>query len=124
MADFLGKVQFLKGKAEKGLVVLSETGGQTIAYTGDRTGDVCVAIRPENLLFSEDGELSGTLETQYYLGDVDDCRLRIGDTLLRVTTDGYAYKTLREGTDVRLTVREFIVFEDDGSLEEMLRIKT
>ncbi len=124
VADFLGKVQFLKGKAEKGLVVLSETGGQTIAYTGDRTGDVCVAIRPENLLFSEDGELSGTLETQYYLGDVDDCRVRIGDTLLRVITDGYAYKTLREGTDVRLTVREFIVFEDDGSLEEMLRIKT
>ena len=124
VADFLGKVQFLKGKAEKGLVVLSETGGQAIAYTGDRTGDVCVAIRPENLLFSEDGELSGTLETQYYLGDVDDCRVRIGDTLLRVITDGYAYKTLREGTDVRLTVREFIVFEDDGSLEEMLRIKT
>ena len=124
VADFLGKVQFLKGKAENGRIVLAETGGRSIAYSGERTGDVCVAIRPENLLFSEDGELTGTLETQYYLGDVDDCRVRIGDTLLRVITDGYAYKTLREGADVRLTVREFIVFEDDGSLEEMLRIKT
>ena len=35
-----------------------------------------------------------------------------------------AYKNMQEGQKVQLTVRDFIVFEDDGSLEEMLKIKT
>lgn len=56
--------------------------------------------------------------------DVDDCRVRIGDTLVRVITDGHAYGRMRQGQEVRLSVRDFIVFPDDGSLEEMLRIKT
>ncbi|MBQ9048644.1 MAG: ABC transporter ATP-binding protein [Solobacterium sp.] len=124
VADFLGKVDFFKGEAENGRIVLPEMGSQTLAYTGDKTGHVYVAIRPENIKLAEDGILSGTLEQQYYLGDVDDCRIRIGDALVRVITDGYAWHTLQEGQSVRLNVREFIVFEDDGSLEEMLRIKT
>ena len=124
VADFLGKVDFFKGEAENGRIVLPEMGSQTLAYTGDKTGHVYVAIRPENIKLAEDGILSGTLEQQYYLGDVDDCRIRIGDALVRVITDGYAWHTLQECQSVRLNVREFIVFEDDGSLEEMLRIKT
>ena len=87
-------------------------------------GKVYAAVRPENLLFTEDGELSGTLETQYYLGDVDDCRVRIGSTLVRVITDGAAYRRMQKGQSVRLTVRDLMVFPDDGSLEEMLKIRT
>ena len=92
--------------------------------TGTGTGKVYAAVRPENLLFTEDGELSGTLETQYYLGDVDDCRVRIGSTLVRVITDGAAYQRMQKGQSVRLTVRDLMVFPDDGSLEEMLKIRT
>ena len=82
------------------------------------------AVRPENLLFTGDGELSGILETQYYLGDVDDCRVRIGSTLVRVITDGAAYRRMQKGQKVRLTVRDLMVFPDDGSLEEKLKIRT
>ncbi len=64
------------------------------------------------------------LETQYYLGDVDDCRVRVGDTLVRVITNGYDHKTLRDGQAVCLGVRDFMVFEDDGLLEQMLEINT
>ena len=124
VADFLGKVDFFSGEAGGGRITLPELGGQSIAYDGDRTGAVYVAVRPENLIFSDDGELAGTLETQYYLGDVDDCRVRIGETLVRVIADGHAYRSLREGQPVRLAVRDIIVFENDGSLEETLRIKT
>ena len=124
VADFLGKVDFFRGEAKDGQITLQEMGGQTLTYPGPETGNVYVAIRPENLLFSEEGELSGTLETQYYLGDVDDCRVRIGETLVRVITDGYAYRKMQEGQNVRLSVRDFLVFKDDGSLEETLRIKT
>ncbi|MBQ6550255.1 MAG: ABC transporter ATP-binding protein [Lachnospiraceae bacterium] len=124
VADFLGKVEFFKGEAEPGRIVLPELSGESIAYAGDLRGKVYVAVRPENLLFSADGELYGTLEAQYYMGDVDDCRVRIGETLVRVITDGYAYKSMTAGQEVRLSVRDYIIYEDDGSLEETLEIRT
>jgi hypothetical protein len=61
---------------------------------------------------------------QYYLGDVDDCRVRVGDTLVRVIANGYEYKNLKAGQHVRLSIRDMMVFEDDGTLEEMLQIRT
>ncbi len=124
VADFLGKVQFLKGEARDGRVVLPALGGQWIPYNGPRTGKVDVAIRPENLYFCEDGILKGTLEGQYYLGDTDDCRVRMGNSLVRVITSGWEYHTLKTGQPVRLGVRDCMVFPDDGSLEEMLKIQT
>ncbi len=124
VADFLGKVDFFKGEVHEGRIVFPAMGSQSIPYDGTRTGHVDVAIRPENLYFAPDGELSGILETQYYLGDVDDCRVRVGDTLVRVITNGYAFKEFREGQTVRLGIRDFLVFADDGLLEQMLEIKT
>ena len=124
VADFLGKVDFFRGNADEGRIVFPEMDNQSIAWEGGRTGSVYVAVRPENILFSPDGELSGILETQYYMGDVDDCRVQIGETSVRVITDGFAYRSLTEGQKVRLSIRDLMVFEDDGSLEEMLRIKT
>ena len=124
VADFLGKVDFFGGVTENGRIVLPEMGGQSIAYDGDKTGKVYVAVRPENIHFSENGELSGILETQYFLGDTDDCRVRTGDTLVRIITDGHAYSAMKEGDSVRFDISEFIVYEDDGSLEETIRIRT
>jgi len=124
VADFLGKVDFFKGEAKDGRIVFPAMGGQSIPYAGPRTGKVDVAIRPENLFFAEDGVLHGVLETQYYLGDVDDCRVRVGDTLVRVITNGYDHQTLRDGQAVSLGLRDFMVFEDDGLLEQMLEINT
>jgi len=124
VADFLGKVDFFKGEVQNGRIVFSAMGGQSIAYDGPRTGKVEVAVRPENICFTENGVLEGTLEAQYYLGDVDDCRVRVGDTLVRVIASGYEYKNLKDGQHVRLGIRDFMVFDDDGSLEQMLQIET
>ena len=124
VADFLGKVDFFKGVAENGRITLTGMNGQSIAYDGPRTGKVEVAVRPENLFFSPDGLLNGVLENQYYLGDVDDCRVRVGDVLVRVIANGYEYKTLKIGQNVRINIRDFMVFADDGSLEKMLEIQT
>ncbi len=124
VADFLGKVDFFKGEAANGRIVFPGMNGQSIAYDGPRTGKVEVAIRPESIYFAPDGVLEGTLEQQYYLGDVDDCRVRVGDTLMRVIANGYEYKGLREGQKVRMNVRSFMVFEDNGLLEQMLKIQT
>ena len=124
VADFLGKVDFFKGEVQNGAIVFPAMGGQSIPYHGSRTGKVDAAIRPENLYFSDDGVLTGTLETQYYLGDVDDCRVRVGDTLVRVIVNGFEHRKLRDGQAVRITVRDMMVFPDDGSTQEQLRIRT
>ena len=124
VADFLGNVDFFKGEARDGRIIFPAMDGQSIPYDGPRTGKIDVAIRPENLFFAEDGILHGVLETQYYLGDVDDCRVRVGETLVRVITNGYEHQNLKEGQPVRLSVRVFMVFEDDGLLEQMLEINT
>ena len=124
VADFLGNVDFFKGEAGDGKIIFPAMDGQGIPYNGPRMGKIDVAIRPENLFFAEDGILHGVLETQYYLGDVDDCRVRVGETLVRVITNGYEYQNLKEGQPVRLGVRDFMVFEDDGLLEQMLEINT
>ncbi len=124
VADFLGKVDFFKGEVRDGRIVFPAMNGQSIPYAGPRTGKVEVAIRPENIFFAENGPLSGVLEAQYYLGDVDDCRVRVGDTLVRVIANGYEFKNLTDGQKVSLDVRECMVFEDDGLLEQMLKIQT
>ena len=124
VADFLGKVDFFKGVVEGDSIVLPGLANQRLPYTGERTGKVEIAVRPENIVFADNGPLSGTLEAQYYLGDVDDCRIRIGDTLVRVIANGFAYRTLKTGQQVSLDVRDMMVFEDDGSLEQQLQIQT
>ena len=122
--DFLGKVDFFKGVAENGRITFPEMGNQSIAYDGPRKGPVEVAVRPENLYFCENGVLQGKLEAQYYLGDVDDCRVRVGDTLVRVIANGHEFQDLTNGQPVSLGIRDFRVFEDNGLLEQMLQIQT
>ncbi len=125
VADFLGKVDFFKGESRDGRITFPAMSGQSIAYDGERKGAVEVAIRPENIFFTqENGALRGILEAQYYLGDVDDCRVRVGDTVVRVITSGYEFKQLRIGQPVSLGIRDFMVFEDDGLLEAQLQIRT
>ncbi|MBQ7535528.1 MAG: ABC transporter ATP-binding protein [Stomatobaculum sp.] len=123
-ADFLGKVDFFKGEAEDGRILLRDMNGQSIPYDGPLRGKVDVAVRPENISFREEGMLRGVLERQYYLGDVNDCRVRAGDALIRVTAEGSTYRILQTGQEVRLSIRQFMVFKDDGALEEMLQIQT
>lgn len=124
VADFLGKVDFFKGISANGSITFPGLGGQSIAYEGPLLGNVDVGVRPENIYFSPEGSLKGVLEQHYYLGDVDDCRVRVGDSLVRVIVNGYESKTLKVGQKVQLAIRSFLTFEDDGSLDQMLKIRT
>ncbi len=124
VADFLGKVDFARGTADAGRIALAGT-DQSIPYDGDKRGKVTVAVRPERITLSlTGGDLRGTLETQYYLGDVNDCRVRVGDATFRVIAPPETYETMKPKDTVYLTFREKMVFEDDGSLDEKLKIKT
>ena len=124
VADFLGKVDFARGTAGNGRIALAGT-DQSIPYEGDRTGGVTVAVRPERITLSlTGGDLRGMLETHYYLGDVNDCRVRVGEVTFRVIAPPESYMRMKPGDTVYLTFREEMVFEDDGSLDEKLKIKT
>ena len=124
VADFLGKVDFAKGEIRDGRVYLDDT-DQSIPYSGSKKGRVELAIRPERVTLSrEKGDLKGVLESQYYLGDVNDCRVRVGQKLLRVIAPPETFATCKPGNQVYLTFREEIVFDDEGSLDEQLKIMT
>ena len=97
VANFVGKVDFIKGKVENGNILLNNSNGQTLPNTSSYTKDVIVAIRPENVMLAEDGELTGKVFSKFYLGDCNDLRVEVGN-----------------GNILRLKVLEYFVFEDDG----------
>ena len=86
VANFVGKVDFMKGKVENGNILLNNSNGQTLPNTSSHTKDVIVAIRPENVMLAEDGELTGKVFSKFYLGDCNDLRVEVGNgNILRVT---------------------------------------
>ncbi|MDD7445216.1 MAG: ABC transporter ATP-binding protein [Clostridiales bacterium] len=124
VADFLGKVDFIKGVAEEGSILINGT-NQRVRYDGEKRGKVELAVRPENIKFvKENAELCGKVVSQYYLGDVNDCRINVGGQTVRVIADPYTFRELHVGDEVGLHIRDFIAFDDDGTLEEQLQIKT
>jgi iron(III) transport system ATP-binding protein len=123
VADFVGKVNFMSGLAGDGGIALA--GGQRIPYEGPLSGKVIVAVRPENINIVPKGRagetaegcrLLGKLISQFYLGDVNDCRVDMTGETVRVITDSLSYDSLKEGQDVSLTLREFMVYPHDGSV--------
>ncbi len=124
VADFLGKVEFLKGDAKEGAIELKGT-GLSIPYQGERRGAVEVAIRPENIEMNLEGAgIPGVITKRYYLGDVSDYRVGIGSIELRVIREGRSYKRFDPGVKVALNLRDYLVFDDDGSLKDQLKIQT
>ena len=131
VADFVGKVNFFKGEVSPGESspsVAGEAGGgkivldgidQSLPYNGQHTGRVVVAIRPENIILSQDedvsapaGVLKGRLLSMFYLGDINDCRIEINGAILRVIAESGTFDTLREGKKIKAGIREFLVYED------------
>ena len=124
VADFVGKVDFLPAVAENGAITLSKS-GQKIPYDGPIRGAVTLALRPENVKIGASPErvfLKGKMGAMFYLGDVFDCRADVGGDVVRVIDDPIALAAFKQGDDVYLNIRDFLVFEGDGA--EELKILT
>lgn len=114
IADFVGKVNFIKGSVSDGKIHLKGL-GQSLAYNGPIKGDVVVAIRPENIKFTNaEGHLTGKIKTMFYLGDVNDCQVDINGTTIRVIAEAQSYDSLKTGDSVKMQISDFLVYEDDG----------
>jgi iron(III) transport system ATP-binding protein len=116
VADFVGKVNFLKGTAAGGKIELTGI-GQSIPYDGPHTGSVMVAIRPENIAIvqgekasSLPGMLEGELLSMFYLGDINDCRVDINGEIIRMVAESASFDTLKEGQRITMGLKEFLVF--------------
>jgi len=137
VADFVGKVNFFKGVVTPGIVMpgtaapgevssghktIELTGlGQSLPYHGTVTGKVVVAIRPENIVLSPEdpascpsGMLEGTLISMFYLGDINDCRVKINGEIMRVIAESGSFDTLKEGQNIKMGLKEFLVYEDEA----------
>ncbi len=124
VADFLGKVDFLKAEAADGKLVFTETDGQSMPYAGDRRGRVDVAVRPENIVISPAGLLHGTLENLFYLGDTANLCVRAGEKTLRIIIPGNDADAYTPGQMLRFDIKRLLVYDDDGERDNMLEIQT
>ena len=115
VAAFVGKVNFLRGEVKNGKIEMTGI-NQTVPYDGPLTGKVVVAVRPENISVSTEqgGTLEGTMISKYYLGDTTDCRVEMGDEIIRVITDGNRYDLFATPGKVYMDFKNFMVYEDDG----------
>ena len=112
VADFVGKINFIEGTASEGQIEFS--GGQRMSYLGDKRGGVVVAVRPENMIMRVDrGILRGKMMHEYYLGDVNDCRVDVDGTTLRVILPGNTYGKFDIGKELWLDFNEYLVFFAD-----------
>ncbi|GMO44401.1 MAG: ABC transporter ATP-binding protein [Termitinemataceae bacterium] len=123
VSDFVGKVNFLHGIAEGGKIEFTGI-AQSISYTGQYSGKVLVAIRPENISIEESGaessgqKLKGTLTAMFYLGDSNDCRIDLNGETIRVIAGNTIADKFKEGQQLTLCISDFIVYEDRGSPDE------
>ncbi len=111
VADFIGKINFIHGDVIDGKIIFS--GGQNIKYNGKKRGHVVVAVRPEDMTMSpHNGMLRGTLSNSYYLGDINDCRIDLDGTELRVVNSGRTYGNIKAGEIIWLDFDRYHVFEE------------
>ena len=80
---------------------------------------VVVAIRPENAILSDDGEITAKVYSKFYLGDCNDLRVDIGNgNILRIIARASTYNTLNEGDEVKIKILDYL------SLKMMVKIKS
>ena len=108
VANFVGKVDFIKGKVEGNKILLDNSNGQTLPNTSSFKEKVVVAIRPENAILSGDGEITAKVYSKFYLGDCNDLRVDIGNgNILRIIARASTYNTLNEGDEVKVKILDY-----------------
>jgi iron(III) transport system ATP-binding protein len=59
----------------------------------------------------------------FYLGDINDCRVDMNGETIRVIAESGSWDQFREGQDVSLILKEFLVYPDTEG-EDHTRIVT
>ena len=114
VADFIGLVNFIDGIVEENDVINMPKINCKINYKTELSGDVVVAVRPENISISKTQESSshikGVLKHKVYLGDSVDYRVFIGDKEIRVINKADQFEDFAEDSDVYIYFEKILLF--------------
>lgn len=111
VADFIGLVNFLPGVIKGDRAFLEGT-ENNFANEKGLTGDVIIAVRPENIKMSKTGGMiKGTMKHRFYLGDSVDYRVQVGSHVIRVIIKGIQYGTFADGETVYLDFDKIMLFD-------------
>ena len=122
VADFVGKVNFLKGVSDGGKIKLSGI-DDTLDYSGPVSGEVDVAVRPENIhIVNGDAHLHGKLVSEFFTGDTNDCRISVGSSELRVIADAATYGKFSSEDTIGLEITDMLVFP--SASDDLTKIRT
>ena len=116
VAAFVGKIDFIKGVSENGKITITGT-DQVLDYDGELKGNVVVAVRPESIHLSrESGKLHGVMDNKTFMGDVNDCYVRLPNGKgIRVIAPPETYDEYEIGEEIFIDFDTFHVYEDDGT---------
>ena len=110
VADFIGLVNFLEGELKDDSVQLPQL-GCSLPFVADFSGPALIAVRPEHIVMAKSGTgLKGKLVQKSYLGDSTDCRVAVGEAVLRVIEKGTTFSEFDEGTEVVLSFGHMMAF--------------
>jgi iron(III) transport system ATP-binding protein len=110
VADFIGLVNFIEAEAlEDGLHI--PVVGCTLPVKTTIKGRAIAAIRPEHIHMNRDGRgIKGKVIRKFYLGDSTDCRVAVGDQILRVIGRGSAFTDFLDDEEVYLEFSHVMAF--------------
>ena len=116
VAAFVGKIDFIKGVSENGKITITGT-DQVLDYDGELKGNVVVAVRPESIHLSrESGKLHGVMDNKTFMGDVNDCYVRLPNGKgIRVIAPPETYDEYEIGEEIFIDFDTLHVYEDDGT---------
>ena len=110
VADFIGLVNFLPGVIKSDRAFLEGT-ENSFANEKNLTGNVTIAVRPENIKMSKTGGMiKGSMKHRFYLGDSVDYRVQVGEHVIRVIIKGIQYGTYADGETVYLDFDKVMLF--------------
>ena len=105
------------------VIVLEDDPYREIRYSGeelpyiksfDTTGNVVLAVRPENITMSlNGGYMKGIVTEKFYLGDSIDYRVQVGESSVRVIDKGAELDAIPSNSEVYLDFDKVMVFDKD-----------
>ncbi|WP_027624332.1 ABC transporter ATP-binding protein [Clostridium lundense] len=119
VADFIGKVNFIKGISNCEEVQLTEL-ECNIKYHSVINDNVILAVRPENIsLNKEKGDIKGNIIGKFYLGDTVDYRINVNKKVIRAIIRADIDSNFKEGEEISLTLNKIILFKDNGQCSDI-----
>jgi spermidine/putrescine transport system ATP-binding protein len=105
VADFIGDINFVTAGLDKGTVTF---GGQGFKVDSTASGDVTLAIRPENVVVSEytAGAMPATLTELTYMGTDLRCSVELEDGTVLRSRVSPPFPTLAPGGKVGISIPE------------------